>query len=35
MEKKQRRVNWRGGLLYLLFVQIEVIEAREQVEIIE
>ena len=25
MEKKQRRVNWRGGLLYLLFVQIEVI----------
>lgn len=25
MEKKQPRVNWRGGLLYLLFIQAEVI----------
>ena len=25
MEKKQPRVNWRGGLLYLLFIQAEVL----------
>ena len=25
MEKKQPTVNWRGGLLYLMFMQIEVI----------